>query len=974
MHPEFESVPKQLQPLDEAAAKILGEEFEALLAEHKIPSPQFSQFLSTVFDLSPYLKDCAFKETDFFISMLDEGFEASLERVLVETRKLGLDLCDEAELMMRLRFAKRRVALVCGLADLGGWWNGDRVTSILSEFASTSLSACLDFILIESHKSEKLVLKYPEKPQTDSGFIVLGMGKLGAGELNYSSDIDLIIIFDDAAPIKLNTDDPITLLSRMAKKYIRLMQDRTSDGYVFRMDLRLRPDPSSTPLVIPIVAALNYYEGQGQNWERAAMIKAKPVAGDLVAGQSFLKELEPFVWRKYLDFAAINDVQSIKRQIHAHKGHGEIAVLGHNIKLGRGGIREIEFFAQTQQLIAGGRNPDLRSNETIPALRSLYDNKWIEISALHELSAAYWFLRDIEHRLQMVDDSQTHTLPDNEGDLRRIANMSDVSDVGKFSDLIRETLKTVERHYSGLFEKADNLGGEQGNLVFTGDDEDPDTVLTLSSMGFERPGDVIRTIKSWHVAKMPALRATQARQLLTELAPELLTSFAKASYPDEVLFTFDRFISGLPAGIQLFSILKINPSLFELLIKILTAAPRLAEQIAHKPHVFDAMIDPQFGEGETDKQSLMEILKGVLSRAPDYESKLDEARRFFAQTRFMIGCQCFAGTLSVQKTAMAFSILAEIIIEAMFDVVKTEFSFQHGNIDGEKFCILAMGRLGSRELTATSDLDLIFLYDFDPEREESDGKKPLPASLYFIRLIQRFISAMSSPTSEGKLFELDFRLRPSGNAGPLATHVHAFVKYQREEAWVWEAQALTRARPVAGNGHLCKTVEAAIPEILKGRTDPLTLKEEIAKMRALIEKEKGSDNIWDLKNVSGGLLDIEFIAQFFAIKNGSNRETGTKAIILGTRDDELSKHQCDFLCNAFDTYNTVLQLQRICIGETPDMETVPKGFIEIICSSMDMPDIGAAEANLKSLQQEVRIIFNSIMKPKKNPELEKSGA
>jgi len=962
MHPELESVPEQLQPLDEITARILGEEFEGLLAGYKISSPQFSEFLRAVFNLSPYLKDCAFKEADFIVSTLERGFDESLENVLTETRNLGLECHDEAELMKRIRFAKRRVALICGLADLGGWWNGDRVTLGLSEFASASLSACLDFILLENHRSEKLILKNPRKPQKGSGFIVLGMGKLGAGELNYSSDIDLIFIFDDTAPIQLNTDDPITLLSRMAKKYIRLMQDRTSDGYVFRMDLRLRPDPSSTPLVIPLVAALNYYEGQGQNWERAAMIKARPVAGDMVAGQSFLRELQPFIWRKYLDFAAINDVQSIKRQIHAHKGHGKIAVLGHNVKLGRGGIREIEFFAQTQQLIAGGRNTDLRSKETISALQSLYDNKWIEASALQELSAAYWFLRDLEHRLQMVDDIQTHTLPDAEKDLQRIANMSGVPDIGKFSSSIRETLKTVERHYSELFETADDLGSQQGNLVFTGDDEDPDTIITLSKMGFQRPGDVIKIIKSWHVAKIAALRATQARQLLTELAPEILTSFATANNPDEVLYKFDRFISGLPAGIQLFSILKTNPSLFELLIKILSAAPRLAEQISHKPHVFDAMIDPQFGKGEVDRQSLQEILNAGLSRASDYEAKLDEARRFLAQTRFMIGCQCFAGTLSVQKTAMAFSILAEIIIETMLDVVKTEFSFQHGSIDGEKFCILAMGRLGSCELTATSDLDLIFLYDFDPNREESNGVKPLPASLYFIRLMQRFISAMSSPTSEGKLFELDFRLRPSGNAGPLATHIDAFIKYQQEKAWVWETQALTRARPVAGNGDLCKTIEAAIPQILQQRDDSFVLKKEISKMRRLVEKEKGVDNVWDLKNVSGGLLDIEFIAQFLAIKNGTNEKTGTRSIILDQRHTDISQDQRDLLLSAFDTYNTVLQLQRICIGETLDTEKVTTGFIEIVCSSMDMPDMGAAEANLKSLQYRVRTIFNSIMK------------
>lgn len=967
MHSDFKRVPKRLFALDKNHAQEIQTEFTALIGDKPDLPAELITFLSVAFDLSPYLKNSGFKEFHFILSMIDDGFEKTFEHLLENAQELAQKASDEAAFMQSIRICKRRVALLCGLADLGGWWNADQATTALSRFAKASLSASLDFVLLENHHSEKLVLAHVDTPQQDSGFIILGMGKLGAGELNYSSDIDLIFVFDDAAAIKLNTQDPISLLSRMAKKLIKLMQERTEDGYVFRMDLRLRPDPSSTPLVIPIVAALNYYEGQGQNWERAAMIKAKPVAGDLEAGLSFLKELEPFIWRKYLDFAAINDVQSIKRQIHAHKGHGTIAVLGHNVKLGRGGIREIEFFAQTQQLIAGGRNPELRNNETIAALNALYENNWIEEEALNNLTKAYWDLRDIEHRIQMVDDSQTHIMPDTSQGLARIANMFGEPDVDKFSDLVHQTLKTVEQYYSELFENADEPGSFQGNLVFTGDGEDPDTMLSLTQMGYVRTKDIINIIKSWHVAKMPALRATQARELLTELVPELLQAFSTASNPDEVLFTFDRFISGLPAGIQLFAILKSNPSLFTLMIKVLNVAPRLASQISQRPHVFDAMIDPQFGEGEIEKVALTQILNSTLCIAPDYEAKLNEARRFFHQTRFMIGCQCLAGTLSIAKTAHAFSTLAEVMIEVMLTVVKDEFSQKHGTIKGEKFCVLGMGRLGSRELTATSDLDLIFLYDFDDDVEYSDGEKQLPVSLYFIRFMQRFIAAMSSPTAEGKLFELDFRLRPSGNAGPLATHVDAFIKYQNEEAWVWETQSLTRARPVAGNVELCDQIKKSIPEILAQKSKLPGLNKEILDMRKRIEKEKGSADIWNVKTVSGGLLDIEFIAQYLAIKNGSNGQTGTLEILSDLKHVDLSAEQRDCLVNALDMFGSLINLQRICVGDSLDIKQVPAGFVQILCSSMDMPDIAAAQANLKQTQANVRSVFNSVLKPKKNP-------
>ena len=395
----------------------------------------------------------------------------------------------------------------------------------------------------------------------------------------------------------------------MGKHLVKLMQERTEDGYVFRTDLRLRPDPSSTPLIIPTEAALHYYEGQGQNWERAAMIKAMAVAGDLVAGERFLKELTPFVWRKYLDFAAIQDVHSIKRQIHAHKGHGEIRVNGHNIKLGRGGIREIEFFVQTQQLIAGGRNPELRVRGTAEGLEALTSHGWIEEKTRDELSGCYWYLRNLEHRLQMVDDQQTHTLPEDTDELKRIAAMLGQLDVKVFSRQITKTLQTVEYYYSKLFEAAPELSAVGGNLVFTGQDDDPDTVSTLEALGFENPGDVIKVVKRWHVAKIPALQTNQARELLTELVPELLQAFGKSAKPDKTLFDFDQFLSGLPAGIQLFSILKSNPALNTLLVRILTAAPSMAEQISQKPHVFDAMLEPQVADEVPTREYLLDSVE-----------------------------------------------------------------------------------------------------------------------------------------------------------------------------------------------------------------------------------------------------------------------------------------------------------------------------------------------------------------------------
>jgi glutamate-ammonia-ligase adenylyltransferase len=935
-----------------------------LIAKLEGLPPELNEFLSNVFSHSPFLLDCASKEPEFLSSLLNEGFDQPAAKLIAEAQVLGVTAESEGDVMTALRIAKRRVALLCALADLGGWWIDAQVTRTLSNFADAALVACLDHILLSQHHAGKLVLHDTANPSKDSGLIVLGMGKLGGYELNYSSDIDLIVFYDDQAKLTINSDDPISVLNRMGKQLIKMMQERTADGYVFRMDLRLRPDPSSTPLIISVDAAFNYYEGQGQNWERSAMIKARASAGDFVAASSFLKYLLPFVWRKYLDFAAIGDIQSIKRQIHAHKGHGEIAVLGHNIKLGRGGIREIEFFAQTQQLIAGGRNPELRGRETTDALLALARHHWISEQTAYELIEAYWVLRSVEHRLQMLRDEQTHTLPDTQEELEVIANLCGEADVARFQEHLTQTLRMVETHYASLFEAEPELTILDGNLVFTGDDFDPETVSTIKSLGYSRPEDIINTIKGWHMARAPALRASKARELLTELVPFLLETFSRTGKPDEVLFSFDKFVSGLPAGVQLFSLLKNNSELMILLIRILDAAPRLAELIARRPHIFDHMIDPVSDNIGITRATLDPELEALVQRSSDYEGFLDDIRRFASEIRFQIGSRFFSGQVSSRQAASEYSALAEAVICVTFTRVLEEFSRAHGHVEGAEFCILAMGRLGSRELTATSDLDLIFLYDL-PEHplEASNGAKPLDTSLYFIRLVQRFISAMTAPTAEGVLYPLDFRLRPSGNAGPLATSVEGFFKYQQQDAWVWEGQALTRARPVLGDDDLSAKVTDGISSVLNEVDTRYSIDAEIVKMRELIQSEKGSKDPWDVKSVSGGFIDIEFIAQWAALKNPHQSKglTGTREILSCAGLNGLPVEDAGVLIKAFDLYSEVLHLERICLGGFETSQEMPTGFLTILCERIDQPTKAACTAHLKDSQAAVRQIFKKLL-------------
>lgn len=918
------------------------------------------QLLRAVISYSPYLRDLMLRYPDILSEIFALGFNSFCAQKLKTTDQLGLKSLRENDLMSELRKLKSGIALACALADLGGWWDGAKITRTLSLFADASLQATFDFILRMANEKQQFDVDDLEQPQANCGLICLAMGKHGAYELNYSSDIDLILFYDEQAAGCVKKTDPTTFFARVARQLVKILQERTSDGYVFRVDLRLRPDPASTPPIMALEAALIYYEAYGQNWERAALIKARPAAGDMVAGEAVLRELTPFIWRKYLDYAAIQDVHSIKRQIYAHKGHATIATRGHNIKLGRGGIREVEFFAQTQQLIAGGRISQLRTIQTIKTLETLCAHQWIDQEVVSELTKAYWFLRDVEHRIQMVRDEQSHTLPDDEHDFNRIALMMGFSDSAQFTDGLTLMLQLVEKHYSNLFESSPELTSISGNLVFAGDDEDPHTLETLSTMGYQRPKEMMRIIKGWHFGRYPALRTSQAREMLTELTPYLLQEFAQTGRADETLISMDRFISGLPVGIQLFALLKSNPALLHLTILLLSAAPRLADIITRRPHVFDGLLDPAFNTTLPETSLIEQRLNQFLAKALDYESLLNRARIFAAEQKFLIGVRLINGTINAAQAGHAFSDLAQVLIKVMVSIVSQEFESKHGTVEGGKICVLAMGRLGSRELTAGSDLDLIFLYDHNEDTEMSDGDKPLHASQYFTRLTQRLTAAMSAPTAEGVLYELDFRLRPSGNAGPLATNAHSFVKYQKEKAWVWEKQALTRARSVAGDAELCAKMEIEIEALITEGAGKSNLKPEIADMRYRIEKAKGQTNPWDCKNTAGGLIDVEFIAQWMVLESGEfppAHNRNSRAIIRSQNNKILGETDCEELTAAYDLYTGILQVLRSCLDDAFDPAQAPYGLIEILCQTTGYPDIASATASLEEAQQKVRAIF-----------------
>ncbi len=940
------------------AAEEAGQRKEVAALVSKSPT---AAFLAAVMDCSPFLRALILDDPARLVALLAAEPAARLRKVVNATAK-AWKTGGEAELMTALRQGRSEVALLTALADLGDIWDVGKVTAALTGFADAAVGAAVRFLLRDAAEAGQVTLADAAEPDKGSGWIVLGMGKFGAGELNYSSDIDLIVLFDREVVRVPEDVEPQVLFVRLTRRLVSILQEHTADGYVFRTDLRIRPDPGATNIAMSTEAALQYYESMGQNWERAALIKARPVAGDVEAGDAFLAELTPYIWRKYLDFAAISDIHSIKRQIHDHRGHAAVAVAGHNVKLGRGGIREIEFFVQTQQLIAGGRQPDLRGKRTLDMLAALEKYDWIDAATRDDMTAAYKHLRTIEHCLQMIDDAQTHTLPEDDAGLAVVARMTGHRDIRSFAKALTKTLTTVRDRYAALFETAPSLSSATGSLSFTGDTDDPETLETLAELGYRNAVDVSRTVRGWHYGRYPATRSASARERLTEFVPTLLEALAAGENADAALAAFDRFLARMPAGVQLFSLLQSNPTLLNLLVTVLAAAPRMAETIARRAHVMDALLDPAFFGSVPDAAVIRERLAASLAEAQSFEDVLDRARIFGQEQQFLIGVRVLADTISVRQAGYAYSDLADTLVSAVFDATRKEFESVHGRMKGSKVALVAMGKLGGREMTATSDVDLILLYDFDEKAPESTGKRPLHGSQYFTRLTQRLVAALSAPTAEGTLYAVDFRLRPSGNSGPLATHIDAFAAYQAKDAWTWERMALTRARIIAGDKALSKAANAQINKALTTPRDGKKTVNDIREMRAMVEDVKGGEGAWDLKQASGGLVDVEFIAQALLLVHAAKYPkliaTETESVLTSLIEAGLlPAKEAEILLPALRLYQALTQIIRLCLDEPFDPETAPRALLERLARAGELPDFATLDAHVKATEEAVRGAF-----------------
>ncbi len=888
---------------------------------------KINQLIRGVGGCSPYLKGLLEIEYDWVLSALD-----SQENIL-NAEFSRLKKTPSSEIKTALRVTKRRVALWSALCDFSGIWELNDVTNMLTQFADLACQLALK-VALETELSRGNIpgLEIDHSPEK-TGMFVLAMGKMGAHELNYSSDIDLICFFDETQFLEEKYFDARKGFIRATRLMSSILSDLTEDGYVFRTDLRLRPDPSVNPVCIATETAERYYESLGRTWERAAYIKARVVAGDTKAGINFLHSLTPFVWRKYLDFAAIEDAHDIRLRIREHKGlGGALKLLGHNIKLGSGGIREIEFFTQTRQLIAGGRDIDLRVRGTIDGLKNLSKKGWIDKTVSEKLISHYTLYRNIEHRLQMVHDAQTHDLPKSIEGMERLSCM-----MGTTPDLLAKdllfSLKEVNQLTEGFF-KPTKL----------------DLTFSLSEME-------TKVVDRWR--SYPSLRSPRAEHIFNRLRPKILEKIRSTDKSNNALIAFDKFLVGLPTGVQLFSLFEANPQLIDLLVDIVGTAPALANHLAKSPVVFDAVIGGDFWTPWPKLTTLERQLSNLIKLETDYEQKLEVSRKWKKEWHFRIGVHLLRGITNVNQAGTQYAELAETVLKVIFPVVISEFSKKYGKPPGRGASIFSMGSLGATHLNSTSDLDLIVIYDAEGI-EFSDCPTPLNSRLYYTRLTQALVTAMTVEMSQGKLYEVDMRLRPSGRKGPVATSWTSFKDYQTNEAWAWEHLALTRGRVICGNSELSINIEDFRLQLIKNVRPEVAVRS-LKEMREKIQKIDLNNNKWEFKQGIGRMQDIELFSQLSTVINGQVTRDVSSGLIAGSESGLLTNTQLDQILKTYKFLKEMNMATRLINDPSQEFEKISTSGHSFILKLTKINTIKALSKNFEFQTKRVAKIINTVL-------------
>jgi glutamate-ammonia-ligase adenylyltransferase len=837
-----------------------------------------------------------------------------------------------------LRKQRQGVALVTAIADLSDVWDLTRVTHILSDFADHALDQAIAAAIEE---------RVPGAP--NQGFAVIALGKHGGRELNYSSDIDPIFLFDPKTLPHRERDDVAEAAVRYGRRVIELLSALDGDGYVFRVDMRLRPSPEVSPIVLPVEAAIGYYESTALAWEQAAFIRSRVSSGDRALGDYFLNAIVPFIWRKSLDFGQLKNISAMTAQIRDHYAKGQKMGLGFDLKRGHGGIRECEFFAQAHQLIHGGRDPALRVPDTRAALQALAAAGPISAQEAETLSSAYTQLRIFEHRLQMHSDRQTHEIPANRDTADAVARLHGLTD----ADALIAAIAPITAVVAAVYDRMVDAGGSEGPRLA---DEGLPLEEQLTDLGYADPVAVMQRLARWRSGKIRAIRSPSARDAFEAVLPAIMAALAQAPDSDRAIARFDNMIEAMPSAINVFRLLEARPGLLQLVADILSYAPTLADDLGRQSRYLDALIDTSAMHLPGDVSALQDAMQRRIGNA-DYQSTLDIVRDYVGEKRFALGVQLIEGRSDALAISQAYAHLAEASLETLTTATLAEFEKAHGKIPGGELIILALGRLGGEALTHASDLDIILLFSGD-HLAESDGPRSLGATQYFNRLAQRVIAAMSVATASGALYEIDTRLRPSGADGLLCASVKSFDQYQRQNAWTWEHMALTRARVLFGSAGARGQVAEIIRDVLHTKRDIPKLRHDIATMRKDMAAHKPPKGALDVKLLPGGLVDMEFIIHALQLETHDGMRPQ-----LGPAIDALAAAghlQADF-AQAFALMARLLVMVRLI---APDCAAPPEAAQYLIAHSLGFDDWDGLTHALRDYRGVVMNQWHSLLGPR----------
>ena len=915
---------------------------------------------------SRHLQRLARSHPDIVAPILNGDGDAVITAAIARLEQESTRCDDEPAMMAALRRLRAHSALAVALSDMAGLASVSSQMRWLSLAADAALRATVTYLFRQADRRGQIrdaaFIKHADL--AGCGWTVLALGKLGAGELNYSSDIDLILLHDPIDNPLVTPDASQSFYVEMTRALVRMLSEVTPDGIGWRVDLRLRPDPGATAVSIQREAALGYYESIARTWERAAFIRARAVAGDIAMGERFLDDIQPFIWRRTLDYTVMDDMKIMLRQPMSAPGWE-----GFNLKTGPNGIRSIEFLVHVLQLVGGGRSSGLRQRSTMPALAALREERWISEEQRDHLGALYLELRRAEHRLQMLADAQTHSLPRSMDAIAETARFMGHETPDSFLAALTAVLakvgaQTRHRLFSGS--AADETAADTTDALPPLQDEERLTAW-LQGHGFGRPADIAATLSGWLAGRIAVTRSERARTLLARIMPDMLCHLATAADPDTAFASFAGFVEGVPASVQIFSLLDHNRDLTRLLGDILVLSPRLASTLRRHPMLFDLVLFREFFATLSDADGFEADLRAATIGLP-VESALEIITRMARERRFRAEVQGLSAVADSAVVSRALADTAEAVIRVVHDLAITDMQRRHGMIDGD-ISVIAMGRLGTRALTATSDLDLVFVWDAAEGAQSTgndSGARSLGATAYFTRLAQTMASWLGGATGEGDLYSIDTRLRPDGDKGSFAPSLTRLSDYYQSEAWLWERLALAKARLLTPGASFAAALQAVIAEALARPVPTSEMAEALHDMRGRLRAGYGDAPAWQIRRHNGGIAELDLLVQGLRLIHADLFHGGGQTapqVLQGLADaGRIRPEEADQLAAADHLFTELHHALRLVLGSSSQHpDSLSEAARQFVLAACDCPDQAQLDALLKACREAVETLFEGMM-------------